>query len=65
MNKDKQHSGKVDGMLLYAKTDEDITPNGSMKLADGNTIYFRTLDLNVPFAEIEKQLEAFVSYSVY
>ena len=24
-----------------------------------------TLDLNVPFAEIEKQLEAFVSYSVY
>lgn len=57
--------GKVDGMLLYAKTDEDITPNGSMKLADGNTIYFRTLDLNVPFAEIEKQLEAFVSYSNY
>ncbi len=55
MNKDKLHSGKVDGMLLYAKTDEDITPNGSMKLADGNTIYFRTLDLNVPFAEIEKQ----------
>lgn len=36
-----------------------------MKLADGNTIYFRTLDLNVPFAEIEKQLEAFVSYSNY
>lgn len=65
MNKDKLHSGKVDGMLLYAKTDEDITPNGSMKLADGNTIYFRTLDLNVPFAEIEKQLEAFVSYSNY
>ena len=24
-----------------------------------------TLDLNVPFAEIEKQLEAFVSYSDY
>ena len=65
MNKDKLHSGKVDGMLLYAKTDEDITPNGSMKLADGNTIYFRTLDLNVPFAEIEKQLETFVSYSNY
>lgn len=62
MNKDKQHSGKVDGMLLYAKTDEEITPDGSMKLGDGNTIYFRTLDLNVPFAQIEKQLEVYVSY---
>ena len=51
--------------MKYSLKPYDITPNGSMKLADGNTIYFRTLDLNVPFAEIEKQLEAFVSYSVY
>lgn len=61
MNKDEGHKGKVDGMLLYAKTDEDITPDGQMKTNDGNTIFFRTLDLNVPFEDIKKQLEAFVN----
>lgn len=62
MNKDKNHTGKVDGMLLYAKTDEDVTPDGQMKLGDGNTIYFRTLDLNVPFEGIKKQLEEYITY---
>lgn len=57
MNKDKDHKGHVDGMLLYAKTDEDIVPDGVMKLNDGNRIFFRTLDLNVPFDIIERQLE--------
>lgn len=51
MNKDKNHKGKVDGMLLYAKTDEDITPDGQMKLGDGNIIYFRTLDPMCPLNE--------------
>lgn len=60
-NKDKKHKGNVDGMLLYAKTDEEITPNGNMKLRDGNNIYFRTLDLNVSFAEIKEQLEKFTT----
>ena len=59
MNKDKGHTGKVDGMLLYAKTDEEITPDGQMQTHDGNTIYFRTLDLNVPFEDIKKQLEEY------
>lgn len=57
---DKEHSGKVDGMLLYAKTEESIVPNGQMKLKAGNTIYFRTLDLNQKFSEIEKALDSFL-----
>lgn len=56
MNFDKLHNGKVDGMLLYAKTDEEITPDGEQKFADGNTIFFRTLDLNQSFDEIKHQL---------
>lgn len=58
MNHDKQHTGKIDGMLLYAKTDEDIVPDGQQKLQDGNTIYFRTLDLNCDFNDIKTQLSS-------
>lgn len=57
MEYDKERTGMVDGMLLYAKTVDDIAPNGKMKAPTGNTIYFRTLDLNQNFEEIEKQLE--------
>lgn len=32
-----------------------------MKLGDGNNIYFRTLDLNVPFEKIKQQLETFTN----
>lgn len=64
MNRDKEHKGNVDGMLLYAKTDEEITPDGNMKLGDGNNIYFRTLDLNVPFEKIKQQLEAFTTVNL-
>ena len=54
---DTDHKGNVDGMLLYAKTQEDIVPDDKMQLKDGNTIYFRTLDLNQEFAGICKRLE--------
>lgn len=54
---DWQHTGKVDGMLLYAKTDEDIVANGQQVQHDGNTIYFRTIDLNQDFSKIEEQLK--------
>lgn len=57
MNYDIKHTGKVDGMLLYAKTDEEITPDGQQEFADGNTVYFRTLDLNQRFEDIKKQLD--------
>ncbi len=52
--KDKEH--KVAGMLLYAKTDEEVYPNNVYQMS-GNQITVRTLDLNLPFAEIAKQLD--------
>ena len=58
---DDEHKGNVDGMLLYAKTQEDIVPNGQFKRKDGNSIYFRTLDLNTDFETIKNQLDSFIS----
>ena len=43
-------------MLLYAKTDEEITPN-----REGNKIAVRTLDLNQDFSKIKKQLDCIVT----
>jgi 5-methylcytosine-specific restriction enzyme subunit McrC len=57
---DKGHTGKVDGMLLYAKTQESIVPDGQIKMNSGNIIYFRTLDLNQEFKDIEKQLKEII-----
>ena len=57
---DEGHKGNVDGMLLYAKTQEEITPDGQLKHKDGNIIYFRTLDLNTDFDTIRKRLDSFV-----
>ena len=59
---DEEHKGNVDGMLLYAKTQEEITPDGQMKRKDGNTIYFRTLDLNMDFENIKKRLDSFIGH---
>ena len=50
---DEDH--KVSGMLLYAKTDEEIQPDNIYQM-HGNQITVRTLDLNKPFAEIAGQL---------
>ena len=54
---------KVSGMLLYAKTDEDITPDGVFNMG-GNRIGARTLDLNKEFrviaGELDKIVEEFV-----
>ena len=57
---DTEHTGKVDGMLLYAKTKEDIEPDGQMQLKNGNTIYFRTLDLNMEFKGICERLDCLI-----
>ena len=58
-NKDATHSGSVSGMLLYAKTDEDITPNNDYKMS-GNPIFVRTLDLNQAFSDIAQQLDLII-----
>ena len=54
-NKDVQHSGNVSGVLLYAKTDEEITPDNNY-LMDGNRIFVKTLDLDKNFEGIRSQL---------
>lgn len=48
---------EVSGMLLYAKTDEEIQPDGTYQMS-GNQISVKTLDLNQPFAQICAQLDA-------
>ena len=54
-NLDRNQTGNVAGMLLYAKTQEQITPNNKYSM-DGNTIWVRTLDLNLLFPQIAEQL---------
>lgn len=50
----------VSGMLLYAKTDEEIQPDEKYILS-GNEISVKTLDLNVQFIEIKNKLNEIVS----
>ena len=64
MNEDKGHTGKVDGMLLYAKTIADVQPDGCFKTNDGNVIMVRTLDLSVDFSDITNRLEHLVCYKI-
>lgn len=61
-NKEAELSGtdhtepKVSGMLLYAKTDEQVQPDHIYHMS-GNKISVRTLDLNQGFSEIARQLD--------
>lgn len=54
-----EEDNTVSGMLLYAKTEEEIQPDNVYQM-HGNQITVRTLDLNKPFAEIAEQLNAIV-----
>ena len=61
-NKDyelRQQEHEVSGMLLYAKTDEDIQPDNVYQMS-GNKISVKTLDLNLPFSDISRQLNDIV-----
>lgn len=55
-NLDVGNSGNVSGMLLYAKTDETITPDCDFQMS-GNKISAKTLDLNLHFLNIASQLD--------
>ncbi len=55
-NQDKTESGNVSGMLLYAKTDEAITPD-CRYLMGKNRISVKTLDLSKDFKLIAAQLD--------
>lgn len=54
---DRPH--EVSGMLLYAKTDEDIYPEHEYRMS-GNRIGVRTLDLDADFPTIKKQLDRII-----
>lgn len=47
--------GEVSGMLLYAKTDDEIQPNNTY-IMSGNKISVTTLDLSCDFEKIANQL---------
>lgn len=55
----KTEKHKVAGMLLYAKTNEEIQPDQAYQM-QGNQILVKTLDLNKPFNELSKQLDDIV-----
>lgn len=50
---------EVSGMLLYAKTDENVQPNAVYHMS-GNKIIVRTLDLDCAFTDIAAQLDGIV-----
>ena len=62
-NKDAEYRDsphEVAGMLLYAKTDEQMQPNHVYHMS-GNKISVKTLDLNCDFPLIAKQLDSIVA----
>ena len=54
---DEEHS--VSGILLYARTDEEIQPDEEYQIS-GNKISVKTLDLNTEFSDISSQLNLIV-----
>ncbi len=55
---------EVSGMLLYARTNEEILPNNSYQMS-GNKISVKTLDLNQDFYLIKEQLDGIVEDYLY
>lgn len=55
-NMDTDNSGRVSGVLLYAKTNETLVPDQEVTLA-GNKFIMTTLDLNRPFEHIAQQMD--------
>jgi 5-methylcytosine-specific restriction enzyme subunit McrC len=60
-NRDINNTGNVAGILLYAKTDETITPDADFVIS-GNKISLKTLDLNRDWKEICEQLDKLCSW---
>lgn len=52
-------AASVSGMLLYARTDETITPDQTYTMG-GNRIAVKSLDLNCDFSQVRAQLDALV-----
>lgn len=60
-NKDVNNTGNVIGVLLYAKTDEEITPDNDYVIG-GNKIRVKTLNLGGSWEDIKTQLDNISSY---
>jgi len=60
-NSDKGATGNVAGVLLYAKTDEVITPDNDFNVG-GNLISLKTLDISQEWSKITSQLELLCSW---
>ncbi len=58
-NKDRYNTGNVSGMLLYAKTDEEVTPSAKFMMG-GNKIEVRSLDLGIEFEQISDSLNKII-----
>lgn len=56
MNQDVGNTGNVAGMLLYAKTEEAVTPDTDVVIM-GHKISAKTMDLNCDFGQISLQLK--------
>ena len=54
-----EEKNTVSGMLLYAKTEEEIQPDNVYQM-HGSQISVKTLDLNQPFAKIANQMDRIV-----
>ena len=59
-----ENEHEVSGLLLYAKTEEEIQPDNVYQM-HGNRIAVRTLDLNQEFYEIARQLNLIVEQYFY
>lgn len=60
-NKDRDATGDVAGMLLYAKTDEAVVPDNEIMIG-GNRISLKTLDLGREWSEITHRLHSLCSW---
>lgn len=58
-NLDVNNDGSISGMLLYAKTEEETTPDYNYMMS-GNKISVKTLDLNTEFFDMSKKLDEFI-----
>ena len=58
-NFDKEQTGNVSGMLLYARTNEAIQPDNDYVIG-GNKISVKTLNLNCDFEIIKEQLNTII-----
>ena len=57
----KGDNRKVSGMILYAKTDEEIAPDQEYSIG-GDSIGVKTLDLNCEFNHIREQLDQIANH---